>query len=282
MRFTFVSLLALFAVANAQQPSPPPTPVPGTSMPRPASPATPAPTMTAPRTTPQRQRPTSPRTPPHGARAPRTITSGPSGPPILLPFPPLMPPVAGGLTSPTPFRPRDLTRPPRDLYRVRPGKPFNSQQNPFVGGYGGGYVGSGYSDPGYGAPEYQSAEQLPPAPAFGMLRLDVTPSTAQVFVDSYYAGTVADVDRRALTLVAGPHRIEIRAQHYDPVAFDVRIDPNDTIVYRDALDLMQPAAPRATGPRRIYVIPGCYAGNIAPRAERLPAGCNIKLVQVLE
>jgi hypothetical protein len=207
---------------------------------------------------------------------------GPSGPPILLPFPPLMPPVAGGLTSPTPFRPRDPTRPPRDLYRVRPGKPFNSQLYPFVDGYGGGYVGSGYSDPEYGAPGYQSAEQLPPAPAFGMLGLDVTPSSAQVFVDSYYAGTVADVDRRALPLVAGPHRIEIRAQHYEPVAFDVRIDPNDTIVYRGALDPLQPAAPRATGPRRIYVIPGCYAGNIAPRPERLPAGCNIKRVQILE
>jgi hypothetical protein len=193
-----------------------------------------------------------------------------------------MPPVAGGLTSPTPFRPRDLARPPRDLYRVRPGKRFNSPLYPFDGGYGGGYVGSGYPDPEYGAPGYQSAEQPPPAPAVGMLGLDVTPSSAQVFVDSYYAGTVADVDRRALPLAAGPHRIEIRAQHYEPVAFDVRIDPNDTIVYRGALDLMQPAAPRATGPRRIYVIPGCYAGNIAPRAERLPAGCNIKRVQILE
>ena len=280
MRFAFVSFLALFAITNAQQPTPPPTSAPGTSTPRPASPATLAPAMTAPRTTPQRS--TSARTPPHAAKAPRAITSGRSGPPILLPFPPLMPPVAGGLTPPTRFRPRDLTRPPRDLYRVRPGRPFNSQPYPFGGGYGGGSVGSGYSDPEYGAPGYQSAEQLPPAPAFGMLRLDVTPSSAQVFVDSYYAGTVADVDRRALTLVAGPHRIEIRAQHYEPVAFDVRIDPNDTIAYRAALDLMQPAAPRATGSRRIYVIPGCYAGNIAPRAERLPAGCNIKLVQILE
>ncbi len=238
MRFAFVSLLALIAVTNAQQPTPPPTPAPvlGTSTPRPASPATPAPTMTAPRTTPQRS--TFPRTPPHGAKAPRARTSGPSGPPILLPFPfpSPMPPVAGGLT--TRFRPRDPTRPPRDLYRVRPGKRFNSPLDPFVGGYGGGYVDAGYSDPEYGAPGYQSPE--PPAPAFGMPGLDVTSSSAQLFVDSYYAG------------------------------------------YRAALEQMQPAAPRATGPSRIYVIPGCYAGNIKPRAERLPAGCNIKLVQILE
>ena len=140
-----------------------------------------------------------------------------------------MPPVAGGLTSPTPFRPRDFTRPPRDLYRVRPNKRFNSQQYPLVGGYGGGYVDAGYADPAYAAPGSQSAEQLPPEP-----------SSAQVLVESYYAG------------------------------------------YRAALEQMQPAAPRATGPKRIYVIPGCYAGNIAPRAERLPAGCNIKRVQILE
>jgi hypothetical protein len=137
-----------------------------------------------------------------------------------------MPPVAGGLTSPTPFRPRDFTRPPRDLYRVRPGKGFNSQPYAGAGGYGGGYVDSDYSDPQYEAPGYQGAEQLPPA--------------AQMIVDSYYAG------------------------------------------YRAALESMPPPAPRATGPTRIYVIPGCYAGNIAPRAERLPAGCNIKRVQILE
>jgi hypothetical protein len=147
-----------------------------------------------------------------------------------------MPPVAGGLTSPTPFRPRDLTRPPRDLYRVRRGRPLTSQQYPFAGGYGGGSVDAGYADQEYGAAGHQDAEQLP----YGMLPPDVTASAAQLFVDSYYAG------------------------------------------YRAAVEQMQPPAPRATGPKRIYVIPGCYAGNIAPRAERLPAGCNIKRVQIID
>jgi len=150
-----------------------------------------------------------------------------------------MPPVPGGLTPPTLFRTRDLTRPPRDLYRVRPGRRFKPQQYPFGGGYGGGYIDSGYSYPEYEAPGYQGEEQFPPTPEFGMPR-DVTPSSAQLLVDSYYAG------------------------------------------YRAALDSMQPPAPRATGPKRIYVIPGCYAGNIAPRAERLPAGCDIKRVQIIE
>lgn len=31
-----------------------------------------------------------------------------------------------------------------------------------------------------------------------------------------------------------------------------------------------------TGPKTMYIIPNCYAGNVPPRAERLPAGCDIK------
>jgi hypothetical protein len=31
----------------------------------------------------------------------------------------------------------------------------------------------------------------------------------------------------------------------------------------------------------MYVIPNCYLGNIPPRANRLPSGCDIKQVQVL-
>jgi hypothetical protein len=31
----------------------------------------------------------------------------------------------------------------------------------------------------------------------------------------------------------------------------------------------------------MYVIPNCYIGNVPPRASRLPAGCDIKQVQIL-
>src|SRR5207244_10605919 len=117
---------------------------------------------------------------------------------------------------------------------------------------------------------------------------DVTPESAQVFVDSYYAGRIADIeDQRVLTLAPGPHRIELRAAGYQPVTFDVRIDANETIVYRAALERALPAATglvdaRPAGPTRIYVIPGCYAGNMAPRADRLPAGCNVRQVRVID
>jgi len=208
--------------------------------------------------------------------SPPLATARPSvPPPIAFPLPPIMPPVGGGLTAPVPFAP-----PARDLFRAR--QPFNT--NPFKSfPYGGGaYFGPVYD----GYPESVTPGQMLPPAAIGLLRFDVTPQSAQVFVDSFYAGTIADIDaQRVLTLAAGPHRIELQAAGYQPKTFDVRIDPNDTIVYRAALERERTAATaaaRPTGPTRMYVIPGCYAGNMAPRADRLPSGCDIKQVRVID
>jgi hypothetical protein len=214
--------------------------------------------------------------------APKPAASQPSvPPPIVFPFPPLMPPPAGGLTSPVPFTPTDPTRQPRDLYRVPPGEPFRSRPH-VPAGFGGAYFGPIYTTP----ESVATPRRTSPAPALGMLRFDVTPASAQVFVDSFYAGRIADIDdQRVLTLAAGPHRIELRAQDYEPVTFDVRIDPNETIVYRNALERTRRSAPvesRAAGSSRMYVIAGCYAGNLPPRADRLPAGCDVKQVRVLD
>jgi hypothetical protein len=214
--------------------------------------------------------------------APKPSASQPSvPPPIVFPFPPLMPPPAGGLTSPVPFTPSDPTRAPRDLYRLPPGEPFNTRPH-VPRGSGGAYFG-----PIYTTPETAAVPGRPsPAPVIGMLRFDVSPASAQVFVDSYYAGRISDIDdQRVLTLAAGPHRIELRAPDYEPVTFDVRIDSNETIVYRNALERARPRAsaePRPVGPTRIYVIPGCYAGNLPPRADRLPAGCDVKQLRVID
>jgi hypothetical protein len=199
-------------------------------------------------------------------------------PPIVFPFPPLMAPPAGGLTQGFPFTPTDPTQPPRDLYRVRRLSPRQPRTTfPSVGGY------FGIAEPPAPAPAVE-----PPAAATGFLRLPVTPAAAQVFVDAYYVGTVADIDAaRALTLDAGPHRIEIRATGYQTLTVDVRIAPRETMTYRGALESTRPAAPErdvrapAASSEPMYVIPNCYLGNVPPRPQRLPPGCDIKQVQVL-
>jgi hypothetical protein len=71
----------------------------------------------------------------------------------------------------------------------------------------------------------------------GELRLIVSPRSADVYVDGYFAGRVDDYDGifQALKLEAGAHHIQIVAQGHSPLDFDVRIEPNRKITYRGTL-----------------------------------------------
>jgi hypothetical protein len=136
-------------------------------------------------------------------------------------------------------------------------------------------------------------------PAQGGLFLDVQPLHAQIFIDGYYVGTPVDLDtaRRGLILEAGPHSIEITAPGFQPVSFNVRIAPNESVAYRHALVAVEPApaAPPPTPssasasptqvapakPTTFYLIPGCYMGNVPPKDARLPATCDLSKAVVL-
>jgi hypothetical protein len=203
---------------------------------------------------------------PHPAStAPRTVP-----PPIVYPFAPLMSPPAGGLT------PRG-----RESRTFRPNRfPQGSYgYAPFV-------LGSDYAD---AAPDNVGARTDVAGRSAGWLRLEITPATAQVFIDGLYVGTVDDVNtKRDLPLRAGAHRIELRAPYYETLVVDVQVAPNDTVTYRGTLDALRPAAPTAAQSRaagaavdKMYVIPNCYIGNVPPRPNRLPSGCDVKQVQVL-
>lgn len=87
---------------------------------------------------------------------------------------------------------------------------------PYYGGYGYGY-GVGYAGP---------FEEL------GSVRLKVKPRHAQVFVDGGYVGVVDEFDGvfQKLRLEVGPHKIEIRAEGYEPLTFDVYASPGHTVV----------------------------------------------------
>ena len=181
-----------------------------------------------------------------------------------------MTPPAGGLTP-----------------RFGEGPPFRTRR-PSPYGYGA-YApfGYGYPETGYGYPETTESRRSSPAPSTGLLRLAVTPSSAQVFVDSYYVGTVEDINaQQVIQLEAGPHRLELRAPQYQTVSVDVRILALETVTYRGALEPTRaPAPPPVAGPSIptvMYVIPNCYMGNLPPRQNRLPSGCDVKQVQVLK
>jgi len=125
----------------------------------------------------------------------------------------------------------------------------------------------------------------------GRLRLDIQPPGQwQLFVDGLFVGTPEDFGNE-IDLEAGPRRIEIRAPGYESLFFDARIEPQRIITYRGTLvpiarDPRQPPAarretpvapplPAATGSRTIYVIPGCYLGNVMPQQEKLREGCDL-------
>jgi hypothetical protein len=160
---------------------------------------------------------------------------------------------------------------------------LNGRRDPYGSStYGTAY--GGYAP--YGTDTDAAARSTAGAPQeiTGLLRLAGTPGEAQVFVDSYFVGTLADLEAgRPLTVDAGPHRLDVRAPGYQPTTVDVRIAPHDTITYRAALDRILPPPPMrvAAAASTMYVIPNCYLGNVPPRPSRLAAGCDIKQVQVL-
>jgi hypothetical protein len=120
-------------------------------------------------------------------------------------------------------------------------------------GYGYGYpyrygVGVGYGYPyaypypypyPYSYPYAVAGYQLPPAGyvsaapgvAYGGVRIEGYPPDGQVLVDGYYMGVVDDFDgpTQHLNLQAGPHKIEIRLAGAGPIAFDVNVQPGQTM-----------------------------------------------------
>ena len=72
-----------------------------------------------------------------------------------------------------------------------------------------------------------------PGYAYGGLKIQGAPSDAQVFVDGYYSGIVNDFDGafQHMNLQAGAHRVELRVPGMEPVTFDVKVAPGQTITY---------------------------------------------------
>jgi len=229
-------------------------------------------------------------------------------PPIGLPLPPIgLPPSRPSIDQRWPLRngiqhggyprggdPRNGQF--RDGQGRGPGKPFRYQHqgSSFL------YLTPPYPYyPFYGVPSADvivPATNVPgvitvvPEPPTGRLIIEVEPvDILQVFVDGEYVGTPADLGS-VLDLRPGSWRIEFRAPGYRTLTIDAQIVSQRSIVYRASLERIAPtrvvppppapAAPPAppftpSGNRMMYLIPGCYMGNVAPQDLKLPAGCDL-------
>jgi hypothetical protein len=185
-----------------------------------------------------------------------------------------------------------------------PGNPFRHER-PGLGyiyiapQYPYGYVGMPTAQQIMQATTVPGVITVVPEPLSGRLLLEVEPADIlQVFVDGEYVGTPADLGS-ALDLRPGSRRIEFRAPGYKTLTIDAQIVSQRTIVYRATLDRIAPtrvvpppAAPVAPpvpvpppmpiGNRTMYLIPGCYMGNVPPQDLKLPAGCDLSRMTTIK
>ncbi|MEO7191237.1 MAG: PEGA domain-containing protein [Vicinamibacterales bacterium] len=111
------------------------------------------------------------------------------------------------------------------------------------------YVGFfGYDPYWYGAPGNSSyavyegfpsrtERREPESAPTGALRLRVSPKNAKVYIDGALAGTVDDFDGLAghLTIEAGTHQLEFRADGYQPFSSEVTVQADKTRTERASL-----------------------------------------------
>ncbi len=104
--------------------------------------------------------------------------------------------------------------------------------DPYWGGYSPYYGHGGYAGGGYVRDDDDDRDY-----DIGSVRLKVDPGDGEVFVDGLYRGTVDEFDGlfQRLKLEAGAHRLEIRAEGYVPLVFDVLVTPGETTTYRGRL-----------------------------------------------
>jgi hypothetical protein len=103
------------------------------------------------------------------------------------------------------------------------------------GGFYGPALGWGLAyDPYWYGGGWAYPYEVPVGVATGGLRLRVTPKSAEVYVDGYYAGVVDDFNGhfQHLNLVPGGHHIELRAPGFQLLAFNTYIQADHTTEYK--------------------------------------------------
>jgi hypothetical protein len=107
--------------------------------------------------------------------------------------------------------------------------------------FGAGYGGPWGGDPGYGGGGggYSAGGDSNDDEDYGQgaLRIKVKPREAKVIVDGTFAGTVDDFDGnfQKLRLDQGAHKVELQADGYEPLRFEVLIVEGQTVTYQGKL-----------------------------------------------
>ena len=98
------------------------------------------------------------------------------------------------------------------------------------------------------------------------VRLEVTPKTAEVYIDGYYGGIVDDFDGtfQRLRLPPGRHEIVVRKDGFHGIKEDVYLTPDATFHIRRALEPLAPGAPIEPRPTPVMPAGGARAGEYEP------------------
>lgn len=113
--------------------------------------------------------------------------------------------------------------------------------DPFFGGYGYGYGypgDYGYGGGGGGTGGYGVSQSYKDN---GSLRLKINPKHAQIYIDGYFVGVVDSYDGafQKLGLEGGGHKVELKADGYEPLQFEVLVTPGETVTYKGEMKRIQ-------------------------------------------
>jgi len=159
------------------------------------------------------------------------------------------------------------------IYAPEPGWPYLQESYPF-------------QEPN--SPE-EPLPSLPPPEDFqptGGLSFDLQAGVnPQIYIDGYYVASLSDVGDE-LIVDAGPHTLELHQDGFETLRVDVQVPRDRVVTYRGELKSVNTpavperqrvaAAPAAPPRTTIFVIPGCYVGNVVPTNGSLPAGCDAR------
>lgn len=125
-----------------------------------------------------------------------------------------------------------------DYYYSRPYYAFRPRLSIGFGiwaGYPVGLPSWGYAPfPVYGYPSGGYVNVTPSRAAYGAVSFEISPSYADLYVDGNLIGRVGDFtpNHPPLTLAPGSHQVEVVAEGYEPLAFEVSVAPGQVIPYR--------------------------------------------------